>query len=75
MAKDLKDKLESAIRREMEAQAHYLAAVQAMMPFEAEAIEPPGDAVAKEAAAYEALQDAQAAKQSILDALRRKLGR
>ena len=75
MPESLKQKLEAAIRKEMEAQQHYLAVVQSMMPFDAEGIEPPADAVAREEDAYATLKDAQAAKQSILDALRRKMGR
>ena len=75
MAQSLREKLEAAIRHEMEAQTRYMAAVQAMVPFDTEGIEPPRDAVAREEDAYAELREAQAAKQSILDALRRKLGR
>ena len=73
MPDKLKEKLEAAIKREHEAHLIYMAALQATMPFDAEGIDVPGDALFKEKEAYDALQDAQYTKQSVLDAFRARL--
>ena len=73
MPDKLKDKLESAIKREQDAHKSYMAALQATMPFDTEGIDVPDDALSKEKEAYDALQDAQYTKQSVLDAIRARL--
>ena len=73
MPDKLKEKLEAAIKRELDAHKTYLAALQATMPFDSEGIDVPDDALSKEKEAYDALKDAQYTKQSVLDAIRARL--